>query len=281
MDQRQLIAAIAESFAEDTALRGLFLSGSFGSGRADAWSDVDLLAVLAPDDFAPFEERWREALQAIMPVVFWNRIDSPMPVLNAVTEDWTRCDIQLAPNAIPPRKAQDTLKPLIDRGSLLDALPATLPPVEPSRGKVVWMVNEFIRVLGLTHVGVGREEWVTCTRGATILRDLLIDLMVEAHALVDPGGILHLKRNLDADEMALLAALPPLSATRQSILDYNAAATRLFLPRARALMARLGAPWPQAFEDATRTIVAPLIGGAAFDTEGGDNPVASSPAQRK
>jgi len=47
MDQQTLIARVTAALADDQRIRGLFLSGSFGRGTADQYSDVDFWAVVA------------------------------------------------------------------------------------------------------------------------------------------------------------------------------------------------------------------------------------------
>ena len=65
MNQQDIISAAKTAFADDEAVRGLFLSGSFGRGTADAWSDVDLLAVVARDDQRGVADRWQTALRVL------------------------------------------------------------------------------------------------------------------------------------------------------------------------------------------------------------------------
>ena len=50
---------------------------------------------------------------------------------------------------------------------------------------------------------------------------------------------------------AALLALPPFAATRDSTFVAHIAIAGLFLPRARALMVRIGGEWPEQFEQAT------------------------------
>jgi hypothetical protein len=71
----------------------------------------------------------------------------------------------------------------------------------------------------------------------------------------DTGGILHLSRVIDPERMAILTSLPSPDATRDSVLAANQAVARVFFPHAKALAAKLGLTWPQAFEDATRAIL--------------------------
>lgn len=50
MDQSQLIDRISDALHDDTAIRGLFLAGSFGRGTDDRMSDVDFIALIETSD---------------------------------------------------------------------------------------------------------------------------------------------------------------------------------------------------------------------------------------
>lgn len=252
MKPEALIAAITEALQSDPRLRGLFLSGSHGRGTADAFSDIDLLAILNQPDIDGFAADWQATLEAILPVVFWNRIDGPAPVLNAIAEDWTRVDIHVGAAAVLKYKSQDGLRPLIDRNGLHRTLQPTLPIPAPDARRINYLVNEFIRVLGLLPVVAGREEWLVGITGAGLLRGMLVTLMIEENAIPDPGGALHLTRNTSAAQQAVLADVPAVLANRTSVLDANRALALAFFPAARRLAAKAGVAWPDRFEAATR-----------------------------
>jgi hypothetical protein len=252
MDQQSLVARVATALEPDQRIRGLFLSGSFGRGTADEFSDVDLLAVVAPADHEAVAADWRGVLEGIVPIVYWHRLPWAL-VLNAVSDEWLRCDLDIvAPDKLHGR-TQDRLKTLVDRDGILAGLPATLPQrgIDPARVQAA--TNEFIRVLGLLPVALGRNEIELMAAGGTgFLRRFLTDLLILEMNLPDAGGNLHLSRVLDAERMALLASIPLAQLSKESAIETNLALARVFLPRAKALHATLGIEWPTAFEDAAR-----------------------------
>jgi hypothetical protein len=254
MDQQDLIAAATVRLGSDTRIRALFLAGSFGNGTADAWSDVDLVAVAEPADHEAIAADWRGHLESIAPVAHYQRLPFAL-VLHAVLAVWSRIDLSFAaPDALTGR-AQDKLKPLIDRDGLYAALPATLPDPGPDKRRVASTISEFIRVLGLSHVADGRREYELAVLGYSMLRRMLSDILVAEMGVGDTGGILHLSKLIDASRMAILTSLPSPTATRDSVLTANNAVARIFIPRAKALAAKLGLDWPQSFEDATRAVL--------------------------
>lgn len=254
MDQQDLIAAATARLEPDTRVRALFLAGSFGKGTADAFSDVDLIAIAAPADHEGIAADWRGHLEAIAPVANYQRLPFAL-VLNAVLADWSRIDLNVVGPEAMGGRAQDRLKPLIDRDGLHAALPATIPDPGPDPRRVAGTITEFIRILGLAHVADGRGEYELGVLGYSMLRRMLSEILVAEMGLGDTGGILHLSRLIDADRMAILTALPSPTATRDSVLAANNAVARVFFPRARALAEKLGIAWPQPFEDATRAVL--------------------------
>ncbi|MDB5542341.1 MAG: hypothetical protein JWQ89_4068 [Devosia sp.] len=259
MDQQTLINRIADALEPDQRIRGLFLSGSFGRGTADEYSDVDLLAVVAPADHEAVAADWRGALEAIVPIVYWNRLPWAL-VLNAVTDEWLRCDLDIvAPDRLG-RRTQDRLKTLIDRDDILPSLPSTLPVRGIDPAKLQATTNEFIRVLGLLPVALGRGEIeLMAASGTGFLRRFLTDLLILEMNLPDSGGALHLSRVLDADRMALLASIPLPALTRDSAIEANLTLARAFFPRAKELYTKLGIQWPETFEAATRRRLASVL----------------------
>jgi Nucleotidyltransferase domain len=250
MNQQQLIDAVTIEIGSDPDLAGLFLSGSFGTGTADAYSDVDFLALVPPDKQTGFADRWRQILERIAPIVFWNRLDRGVIILNAITEDWLRCDVAIhAPDDLDGR-SRANLKPLLDPGNIYGNLPETLAPSSPA-GRVDYLIKEFIRVLGMLPIAIGRKEYFICVMGTGLLRGFLSDLMIDAVNPPDRGGILHPSKLLPEADMAVLNALPTPAADRDELIAANFAIAREFFPRARALAKELDIEWPEAFEEAT------------------------------
>lgn len=259
MNQQDLIAAIKAPM-DIEAVRGLFLAGSYGRGTADEWSDVDLIAVVAPDQERMVADHWRAALQQITPIVFWNELQRGVIVLNAISEEWLRCDLTVVTAKDFGRRAKDTVKPLIDRDGIYATLPDSLPPKEPDTGTVRYLIHEFIRMLGLLPVAVGRAEYVTMVLGVGMMRGHLEALLMQDVTAPDPGGILHQSKLLSPEQMQLLRSLPYPGPERDAVIDANFAIAREFMPRARAMAKRLDIVWPEAFEAATRKRLAETLG---------------------
>ena len=246
--------AVADRLSPDEGMHALFVAGSLGAGTADAWSDLDLVAVAEPARHGAAAAAFAAAVGAVSPLVMRRERLGRASLVNLVTEAWDRCDLFLAgaDDFLGSRRARDRLRPLLDRDGLHARLPATLPPAAPDPKRVAFIVEEFIRVLALLPVGLGRGELVLLTTGAGLLRDLLRDLMLEGCPLPDRGGMLHPSRLLAPDQVAALEALPYPRPDREEAIAAHVATARTFLPLARRMTAELNLRWPEAFEAAMR-----------------------------
>ena len=159
--------AAANRLSPDEGMRALFVAGSHGAGTADAWSDLDLVAVSAPARHASGAAAFAPAVGAVSPLFMRRERLGRASLVDLVTEAWDRCDLFLAGagDFLARKRARDRLRPLLDHDGLHARLPATLPPASPDPRRVAFIVEEFIRVLGLLPVGLGRGELVLSTRG--------------------------------------------------------------------------------------------------------------------
>ena len=115
------------------------------------------------------------------------------------------------------------------------------------------LINEFLRVLGLSPVAAGRGEKQLMNWGLNLLLRQTAQLMIEENRIApsDRGGALHLNSLLTAQQREELSSVPAGGNTTEEILDAQLSCARVFLPRARKMASRAGVTWPQAFEDAT------------------------------
>lgn len=246
VDRDTLLSRLTGLLRADERVRALWLSGSLGRGTGDAYSDLDLLAVVA--DGTDLLAGWEDRVRAVTPLVLYQTLGHS--VANHVTPEWLRFDLSVRTAGGLTGLAADRLVTLFDRDGLTGTLPATGEPVRADPAAVTRLGREFLRVLGLLPVVLGRGEYVAGALGAGLLQQLLVRLMLEDVEVPDRGGALHLAPLLPPDRYAALAALPPLAATRPAVLGFHLACARLFLPLGRELAARTGADWPADLETA-------------------------------
>ncbi|HEX4303110.1 MAG TPA: hypothetical protein VHZ78_09975 [Rhizomicrobium sp.] len=153
------------------------------------------------------------------------------------------------------------MKPLFNRGTPEKPAPSAPQPHTPKAARIEQIVREFLRVLGLAPLAMGRGEYLASLDGVGLLRRMVIDLMQEKNGIGPVrGSALHVNVHLTPEQRRALEALPPLSANRESLLAMNTAMWRIFRPLAQELCAQTGAPWPSAFDDATRRHLARELG---------------------
>ena len=229
--QHELVERVRSDLATDERVRGLWLTGSLATGDDDSFSDVDMLVVVREPDLAGYLDGWPAFAAAYRPLLA--RRLAPAPVFNHVLDGWLRWDVVVG---VPGDLAN------LDAGSVTELFNHDgLTPSSPShRGAdpdvVREMTQEFLRVLGLLPVVLGRDELVTAVSGAGLLRQMLTTLLryrAEGDRL---SGALHLRRVLTPGEHAALEALPPVYAERGAVVRLHLACAGMFLPVARELL---------------------------------------------
>lgn len=223
---------------------------------------MDFVALVTNEHRAALAADWRHALNDTTPIVFWQELDRGGLLLNAVSEEWLRCDLHILPPDGFDKWAKNTVRPLIDRNGIYKTLPDRLPSREPNKGTVFYLMHEFIRMLGLMPVGAGRGEYVTMLAGVGMMRDHLVALLMQDVPNPDPGGMLHQSKLLPPEQMRMLERLPYPGPERDALIAANLAIAREFMPRARAMARRLDIEWPDAFESATRRRLSETLGEA-------------------
>jgi hypothetical protein len=265
MYSKDLIGNVGPAAAATGQLEALFLAGSLGKGGGDAWSDVDLLGVAPADRHEAIIAWWCDWLEEQEHLIYCKRPPWGGTLINAITQSWLRVDLILVTAGQMGRRAQDNVTALHDPNGLFATLPKSLPAHMPGARKVEDLAIEFIRMLGLLPVALGRGEWVTMVLGVGMLRDLITQLMLEEVPLADKGGILHLSTLLPQADMDVLLGLPYPGPEREGLIEANLRHARVFFPRARRLAAAVGATWPDEFEAVTRDYLAGQLGQAAGD----------------
>jgi hypothetical protein len=221
--QQQLVERVRGDLLTDDRVRGLWLTGSLGSGTDDSFSDVDMFVLVRDHDLPGFLDGWPQLADRYRPLLA--RRLGPAPVFNHVLEGWLRWDVVVGGPADLANMDRSQVTEVFNHDGLTPSSPS-------HRGAdpdvVREMTEEFLRVLGL-------------------LRQMLTTLLryrAEGDRL---SGALHLSRVLPPGEVAALAALPPVYAERGSVVRLHLACAGMFLPVAREL---LGEAYPFELEAA-------------------------------
>ncbi|MDP2212361.1 hypothetical protein [Phenylobacterium sp.] len=253
-DQQSLLETLETALDADDRILSAWLTGSLGAGRGDAWSDIDITLVAEAADIPGL-------LGDLMAE------DGPLPttalrlsqfgrLVNGTTPDLQRFDLLLStPEEFTRQNAAAVMLLFGDasQGPTGRAAPASDPAAATRR--VEGLVTEFLRILSLAPVAVGRREWVVMQDGVGHLRRLLIELMLEENGIgpADRGGAKKLYPFLTAEQITELEALVPPRAVEAELLAANLDLRDSFLPRARRVVQARGGVWPANWEAAVMT----------------------------
>ena len=251
MPNDTVISTLSQHLQQQPGINALFLGGSHGTGLADAYSDLDFVLVAEDGATDAIASHWKDAVAATGEIIlWWDRNLRPL-LINAITADWTRIDVMiLKPDQLGGQR-QDALKVLFDPEGLFDGLQKQSQTAPPSKAHALYQFQEFIRILGLLPLSVGRKEYINGVMGVFHLRNLLVDLMIAETGAAHRGGALHLNRLITPEQKAVLEAMPPPVPDKEKMIAGHLAYAADYLPRARRLAQDWGVDWPERFEHVT------------------------------
>mgnify|MGYP001817125397 CR=1 FL=1 len=251
MDHQRIIDTISTALSDAPGIEALFLSGSHATGLADAYSDIDFVMVAEGGATDAVSALWRDAVtQTGEIVLWWDRTTAPV-LINAITADWSRTDVIILKPEQMGHQTQAGLKPLFDHKELYATLAKSPAAERPNLKKFKYQIEEFIRILGLLPLAVGRAEYINGVLGVFHLRGALVELMIEETAAPNRGGILHLNRLITDEQKAVLMAMPAPVPERDGMIAAHLAYAAAYLPRAQQRAVELGVDWPERFEEVT------------------------------
>jgi hypothetical protein len=244
-----LIAGVETALRANSAVLGVFLSGSYGRGTNDGYSDVDITVVVTDMALDGFTEELERVVRQFGPLVYCCSVER-LGVVNAITPEWLRFGLLASSMSSIRTKSRSILRPVFDPSGIYGTLPERRPGVQTDPARMASRVREFLRVFGLLPVAIGRGELIVAVTGGVLLRAMLIDLYLDRTAGQDNGGVLHANQLLSSTDRLALEGLPPLEARRDSVVEFHLACVRQFLPVAREMCHELELRWPSELEQA-------------------------------
>ncbi|GGX69207.1 hypothetical protein GCM10007385_42940 [Tateyamaria omphalii] len=251
MTPQDAISRISDVAEKSDLIRALFMSGSYGSGLQDEYSDLDFLAIVDSDNLDAFSAIWREAVEQAGPIVLWWDRQVKGMLINAITQSWLRIDVVALGVEHANGHARSQLKVIFDKDKIADQLPNPIPGPQVSPARLSHDFQEFVRIMGLLPVAIGRNELVNAVTGLVHLRRMLIELLILETDAPNRGGALHLNRLISPDQNQLLKDLPPLMPERDAIIRGHLEYAKAYLPRAKRLAQQYNVTWPHELEAAT------------------------------
>jgi hypothetical protein len=246
---RPLYERAIEVLNADTRVKEVRASGSIGAGTADAWSDLDLEIVTHAehhDAFLADRDTW---LAAITPTVFARTPIAPF-VINIVTADGLTLDIAVWSGEVPDWPTP----PVRYAVGLLSGT-----QFEDLGEALEYAVAELLRGMNGPFISfVEREEHLRHLAGVPHLLGLLTTVFLAETGATPPGK--HWNGTYTEEQRAAVAALPPVSATREGLIAFGLGLAELLITRARPLYDRYDLEWPTALSEATAHRVQEQLG---------------------
>jgi predicted nucleotidyltransferase len=256
-DERQqgVIARAQEVLPRDERVLGVYLIGSYATGAADRFSDVDLHLVVTDDSLDWFKKHWDDVLRELTgPTVLMDGVPGLIGGLG-ITPDWLHVDLFVHPLASFQRDQYDGVRVLFDRdGSLFPD--GDIAPTGGQPGEPYWPapnVNLFFYFLGNLVTVLGRDERIVGNQGVGAIRDQLVALMLAERGVRRTTGLKRLNALLSDEQRVALEAIPKASTDPADIIAANQYICRQFIARGTALAKLTDNPWPTEFVDATLT----------------------------
>ncbi len=248
--QQSLLDAITEVLQADTRIESAWLHGSLARDAGDEWSDIDVIAICAPGAAEDAIRRYvsesrRHRAHGFRQRALWPGVERRHKGLATLTTSCSASGISSA--GFPPcSTGNSSTRPAPPRRKIRPP-----PPAPPRPARVKNAIDEFLRILGLLPIVIGREEYVNALSGITHLRTQTINLMAEENGIEpwDRGGALHVNRLITPEQRAELESLGPIEATRE--LDHRGP-SRLCAP--------LPAPRPRRRRKARRALAQDVRG---------------------
>lgn len=240
------------AFVSDQPVDALWLGGSYGRGDNDTYSDFDFYAhvnspAVADKTFSDLKAR----IMNDSSIVFSKAI-VPSKTINGIDQEWRRFDISIVDDSHLPSIYKNEAKMVFDRANVVDKMGTERPPVKSQSGEIEAVTNEFIRVVGLLPVAIGRQDYVLGQSGAQILRDSLLRLMMINDFSGISRGTLSMRKSLSQENYDVMSNVPLIVADKDALINCHSYLAAKFMPLAKHMYAERGMVWPSAFEEATR-----------------------------
>jgi hypothetical protein len=243
------LQALQSALQSHPAVKAAWLTGSFGRGNADRYSDIDLNLWLDGSELDAFRQATQAWLQGIRPLVLFRWMFNDR-MANALTADGLRLDLWLHTDA--PTLDREHVQLLVDRGNGVHfTTQATAPDGAKVAARLLDQIREFWRCIALTPAVIGREEYIVAVVGLTVEINLLTDVVISGYGIPRDSGVKRLNPFLPAGLRAEIEeALAFGALTGKSLTAAHLALARIMMREGRQLATQHGFAYPVEVEEA-------------------------------
>ena len=209
---QEYLKAFADKAASDVRVLGTWLEGSFATGTADRYSDIDLHLLVAEENKETFQHRLESWLSDIQSLVLF-KDTFPGQMMTCITTTGLRVDVWL--------HTGDTISLERPKVRVLSATKGCIQFKKACRGKESKDVssvlkqhfNEFWRVLAILPTVLGREERIAGFMGTTFAVMSLTEVLIIGSGKQRDRGV----KNINAFVSQVLREEVEEALTMQSI----------------------------------------------------------------
>jgi Streptomycin adenylyltransferase len=247
--QTEYLQGLQSALEANPAIKAAWLTGSFGRGNADRYSDVDLNLWLDAAHLESFRQGTQAWLNDVRPLVLFNWMFNER-MANCLTSDGLRLDLWLHTDA--PILDESSVKVLLDRENALQFGATTASPdANVLKSRLVQQISEFWRCISLLPVAIGRDELIVSRFGIAIEVNILTDVIILGYGIPRDSGVKRLNPFLPEPLRAKIeAALALAEMNTTSLTQSNLALVRIMQEEGRKIADLHGFEYPLAVERA-------------------------------
>ncbi len=257
MIQTRFIESLTTAASADPRIRAAWLTGSYGKGIADRWSDVDAHLLIDPaqiDDFRAVVRGW---LEALAPLIFYRLLfDGEM--VNAMTDEGLRVDVWLhGEERVEVVEGQTRILYTEADALIWQPNPGTVLSQAQAAAELERAIPEFWRCIAMLPVALGRDEKLIGAAGNFLILLLLTDTLCVQSGIRKDRGVKALNGFLPPDLRRLAEEATTLPAlTLENLARFQLRLAQIMHEYGPAICARWQVEYPHALEAAALGYVA-------------------------
>jgi hypothetical protein len=231
-------------------IKAAWLTGSFGRGNADRYSDIDLNLWLDATNLDEFRQETQAWLNNLRPLVLFTWMFNDR-MANCLTVDGLRLDLWLHTDATPII-VESRVQVLIDREKALQfAATRATPDANAIKNRLDQQIREFWRCVSLLPTVIGRDERIVGIFGLSVYVTILTDVLISGYDIPRDSGIKRLNPFLPkAWRTEIEEALSLDGLTNSSLVRATLALASIMQKEGRQIATRHGFDYPAELESA-------------------------------
>ena len=257
--QAEYLHKLQTAIEAEARIKAAWLTGSFGRGNADRYSDIDINLWLDSADLDDFRKGTQAWLNELRPLVLFNWMFNDR-MANCLTVDGLRIDLWVHTDAAPTLD-KSRVQVLLDRENALKfgASPVTQ-DANALKNRLLQQISEFWRCIALTPTAIGRDERIVSFFGISIDVMILTDVLISGYEIPRDSGVKRLNPFLpEGLRIEIEEALTFDGLTNNSLAQATLALARIMQVEGRQIASRHGFDYPAELETAVLEYVMPEL----------------------